>query len=852
MSALRSSKWQAKLAAVPLPALSLLVGILCGLLMWLVLEPIQDRRLANLFHDELVGRLDVRAVETRQRFEHFLQEWRRVGSGLSNHWRIKNYLGSTVWHESRNSETQAILHQQTPEWLDPGYPKLNSIEPKHVVLLDNRATPREIYQKQPLSFDLDQLFEFYSGRNEALVTLIDQVPYLLVWSNVSYLEDDLAAVLLLIVPVDDQFLLESQSMTNDSDTLIALVDANTLKLLSSSNREMIARDSHLNDWHENYLLTSQAITRFQSMEQSLLFTTLVSRDAVEETILSITKLAQQDRVLATLVYIIVFSVIFYLISAKISHVLVRISRFGQQALGIEQPVTKKGNQLLLLEDWVKAFFRQLISARDTLRNRQEERLRETEVLKSALFDNSMVSIVTLNQEGIIVEVNSTAFKTFGYNRSQLIGRHLEEMAIHPNDRERFRAMLTGCISMSASNSKCRGQAMQAVTVNGEEKSVECSVISIHLHQQTVFNVYLRDISGQKQAQREITSLAKLASENPSPVLRINKRGVIVYANAASEPLMGYWDCERGQTLPLYWKNLVASSLREGTTKEYEVNLDSQIFSLQLAPILELEYVNIYGRDITRIRMAEMQSRQHQSELVHVCRLSTMGEMSTGLAHELNQPLSAIVNFASGCVRRLQSGKGDEPEIIDAIAQITAQAERAGEIIKRLRTLVGKRPQEHEVVNLNHLVLEVASFIEFEANRQNVEVILELSEGALPVEVDLVQIEQVMLNLVRNAIDAMKQVDQNQRRLVLKTGRMSSREVQVLVQDSGSGIPEQTQKHLFDAFFSTKKSGMGMGLPISQKIMQDHKGVIEVESEYGHGATFRLVLPSDPTIELPGF
>lgn len=157
-----------------------------------------------------------------------------------------------------------------------------------------------------------------------------------------------------------------------------------------------------------------------------------------------------------------------------------------------------------------------------------------------------------------------------------------------------------------------------------------------------------------------------------------------------------------------------------------------------------------------------------------------------------------------------------------------------------------------MVNLNHLVLEVASFIEFEANRQHVEVILELSEGVLPVEVDLVQIEQVMLNLVRNAIDAMKQVDQNQRRLVLKTGRMSAREVQVLVQDSGSGIPEQTQKHLFDAFFSTKKSGMGMGLPISQKIMQDHKGMIEVESEYGHGATFRLVLPSDPTIELPGF
>lgn len=852
MSSRRSAKWQAKLAAVPLPALSLFVGIFCGLVMWLVLEPIQDERLAKVFHHELVSRLDVRAVETRFRFEQFLQEWQYIGNGLSNHWRIKKYLNSPLWKENQSEDAEIIQHNMVPEWLDPESPKLSTIEPNQVVLFNNRATPIELYLKQPLSFDLDQLFEFYSGRNETLITLIDQQPFLLVWSNVSYKKEDMAAVLLLIVPVDEHFLLESQSMSHDTDTIIALIDANSLKLLGSTNQEIIPMDSLLNDWQEKYLLTSQAITRFQSMEQNLLFTTMVSRDAVEKTIHNITELAQQDRFIAALVYITVFSVIFYLISAKISHVLMRISRFGQQALGIEQPVFKKGNQLLLLEDWVKAFFRQLISARDSLRSKQEERLRETEVLKSALFDNSMVSIITLNQEGIVVEVNGTAIKTFGYNRNQLIGRHLEEMVIQPNDQVRFRAMLSGCLSMSSPSSSCRGQPMQATTVNGEEKSVECSVISIHLQEQTVFNVYLRDISGKKQAQREITSLAKLASENPSPVIRVNKRGVILYANAASEPLLQYWDCERGQTLPLYWKNLVASSFKEGVTKEYEVNLENQIFSLQLAPILELEYVNIYGRDFTRMRLAEMQSRQHQSELVHVCRLSTMGEMSTGLAHELNQPLSAIINFASGCVRRLQSGKGGEPEIIDAIAQITAQAERAGEIIKRLRTLVGKRPHEHEAVNLNHLVLEVASFIEFEANRQNVEVSLQLSEGALPVKVDLVQIEQVMLNLVRNAIDAMKQVDRNQRRLILKTARMGIRDAQVMVQDSGTGIPAKTQKHLFDAFFSTKKSGMGMGLPISQKIMQDHKGLIEVESEYGKGATFRLILPSDPALELPGF
>ncbi|MEJ2610388.1 MAG: PAS domain S-box protein, partial [Candidatus Thiodiazotropha sp.] len=679
---------------------------------------------------------------------------------------------------------------------------LRSIEPKQVLLFDKYANLREIYQKQPLPFSLDKLIDYYPGKNDVMVALIDQTPYLLVWSNISYQQHHLSAVLLMIVPIDERFLYASQNMAHGTNTLIALVDADTLKLLASSDRKKITINSYLNDWNEHYLLTSHMITHYQIKDHNLLFTTFVSRDEVHKTIRNVTKLAQQDRLLAALVYVIAFSVIFYLISTKISHVLLRTSLFGQQALGIEQPVQKKGNQLLLLEDWVKAFFRQLITARDTLRSKQEERIRETEALKSALFDNSMISIITLNQEGTIVEVNGTTLKTFGYDRKQMINHRLEDMAIHPNNRERFLTMLSSCISMSAANSDCRAQPMQVVTSNGEERSVECSVIPIHLQHQTVFNVYLHDITGKKQAQREITSLAKLASENPSPVLRINSRGVIVYANSASAPLLSYWGCGRGQTLPLYWKKLVSNTLNEGMTKEYEINVEKQIFSLQLAPIQELDYVNFYGRNITRMRVAEMQSRQHQSELVHVCRLSTMGEMSTGLAHELNQPLSAIINFASGCVRRLQSGIGGEAELVDALAQITAQAERASEIIKRLRAMVGKRPQEHELVNLNHLVLEVASFIEFEASRHGVDVKLELSTEVLPVKVDLVQIEQVMLNLVRNAIDSMKQVDPEQRKLLLQTCKISAREAQVLVQDSGTGIPATTLKHLFDAFFST--------------------------------------------------
>jgi signal transduction histidine kinase len=119
-------------------------------------------------------------------------------------------------------------------------------------------------------------------------------------------------------------------------------------------------------------------------------------------------------------------------------------------------------------------------------------------------------------------------------------------------------------------------------------------------------------------------------------------------------------------------------------------------------------------------------------------------------------------------------------------------------------------------------------------------------------VDLVQIEQVLLNLVRNAIDAMKQVDISQRKLLLKTERINNEMVQVLVNDTGPGMPAETLEHLFDAFFSTKESGMGMGLRISQKIMQDHHGMIEVMSEVDKGSSFHVILPTDPKLELPGF
>lgn len=835
---------------IPLQWISILVGVLCGLLVWLVLDPIQSRALSEIFQGELELQLDRRARDSRYRFEQYLRQWQIAAHGLSQHWRLVNHVQLPDW-ESRQLYPKTYIESQ-PAWLEMGHPMVGSVAPSQVVLLDAKDRVREIFHQQDTPFPVARAAKGYSGRDGAVVTNVWQAPYLIAWATIDDPHGRKRAVLMLVIPIDEQFLLESQQAVTDDGSVVGLLDADRQVLLSSSDEKRVLRNSKLSQWEDNYLVTSQSFTAYEGSDQNIQFATLISRKRVEQTSQRILASERRERLLEAAAFVAVFSLLFFFVSARLNHFLHRISILGRRALNIEQPVQDRGNQLLVLEAWIQDYFQRVGAAQDEVQREHETQIHDSEVLKSTLLDTALDSIITVDSAAKVVEVNATAERTFGFERDHLLGQSITQQLIHTDDRARFRKLLEACRSLPKGASACSPEGFLATDVNGVEKPVECSAVPIYMHEQRLFTLYLRDVSERRKAEREIQSLAKFTSENPSPVLRINNRGVITYANAASEPLLDYWGCELAQTLPLYWRNLVLETLEVGHNREYELASDGQIFSLLLAPIVELGYVNIYGRDITQVRSAEQQSRQHQSELVHVCRVSTMGEMATGLAHELNQPLAAIVNFASGCVRRLQAGIGGEAELVDAMAQITVQAERAGEIIKRLRSLVGKKPHEQILVNLNELVIEVASFVEYEANKRSVEIILDLAGEGLPVKVDLVQIEQVLLNLVRNAIQVLQQVEVSQRRLTLVTCRLDERQVEIQVRDTGPGISPDIMEHLFDAFFSTKESGMGMGLAISRKIIEDHQGDIFVTTELGHGTEFTVILPTDPKLELPGY
>ncbi len=250
------------------------------------------------------------------------------------------------------------------------------------------------------------------------------------------------------------------------------------------------------------------------------------------------------------------------------------------------------------------------------------------------------------------------------------------------------------------------------------------------------------------------------------------------------------------------------------------------------------------RDITEHKWAEEQARRHQTELARVARLSTMGEMATGLAHELNQPLSAIANFARGCLRRLRAGDVTPADLIEPLEEVCEQAERAGEVMRHVRDFVRKSEPRMTAVDINQIVRSVVKFTELEARQHETVVSLDLAPSQPRVWGDSIMIEQVICNLVRNAMEALAETRSRRREVMIRTVPHGDDVVEIEVIDTGPGIDGAVIDQVFDQFFTTKTEGVGMGLSISRSIVESHGGSIRAESRAG-GATFRFTLQAIP-------
>jgi two-component system sensor kinase FixL len=375
----------------------------------------------------------------------------------------------------------------------------------------------------------------------------------------------------------------------------------------------------------------------------------------------------------------------------------------------------------------------------------------------------------------------------------------------------------------------------------------------------------RDITERIAAEEALRAreahLRSILETVPDAMVVIDEQALIQSFSAAAERLFGYGpDDVIGENVRIlmpqpYREQHDGYMHRYLTTGERRIigigrvvvgqRKDGSTFPMELA-VGEMRsggmrYFTGFIRDLTERQQTETRLQELQAELVHMSRFTTLGEMASTLAHEINQPLTAIANYLKGCRRILQRMEGSEvPMLRDAVNQAADQALRAGQVIRHLREFVARGESERHIENLPKLIEEASALALVGAKEKGVRVSFQFDPGAALVLADRIQVQQVLLNLIRNAIEAMQ--DAPRRELVVATRAVTDDGlVEISVSDTGTGIAPEISHQLFQPFITTKTHGMGVGLSICRTIVESHGGKISVESETDRGTTFRLTL-----------
>ena len=389
-----------------------------------------------------------------------------------------------------------------------------------------------------------------------------------------------------------------------------------------------------------------------------------------------------------------------------------------------------------------------------------------------------------------------------------------------------------------------------------------------LGQPTRMTGSIRDITNRKQAEEALRkseerfrSVFKQAGVAVGVVE--SQTGRFVQINSKYEELIGYSNEEMtGKT----WMEIShpddieedlekSRDLNEGEINRFSmekrlIHKDGSLIwiNLTVSPIGNSQEIPeqhiVIVEDITERKRLEEEAHEHRERLAHVTRLSTLGEMATGLAHEINQPLAGIGTYASACLLLLRATDPfpEREKLIDILGKIEVQSRRAGEIIHGLRKLVAKRESVHTSFSINQSVDNALALTESEARTQDIHVRRELASDLPRIHGDEIQIEQVILNLVCNAIEALRESESNRREILVRTSQ-DEQLIVVDICDTGPGINADDVERVLDAFVSTKDEGMGLGLSISRSIIEAHGGRLWVEPNPDCGVTFYVNLPT---------
>jgi two-component system, LuxR family, sensor kinase FixL len=492
---------------------------------------------------------------------------------------------------------------------------------------------------------------------------------------------------------------------------------------------------------------------------------------------------------------------------------------------------------------------------------------DSEPLFRAVVEAALDPIVVIDKLGGILSVNQATERVFGYTAAELVGRNVKLLMPAPYAGEHD-GYLVNYLNTGEKKIIGIGRDVSGLRKDGSIFPMYLAVGEARLNGEPIFVGIIRDISDRKAAelaQREgEMRMRSLLDIVPDGIVVINEQGLIQSFSPAAERLFGYTAAEViGQNvkvlMPPPYKEAHDSYLeRYRRTGERHIigigrvvvgqRKDGETFPMELQ-VGEFRAAGQrlftgFVRDLTEAQEAKRRIQDLQAELLHASRLSVMGQMASTLAHELNQPLTAVVNYLEAA-RHLLKGQPDAMAQVDGLmGRAVGQAERAGDVIRKLRQFIGKGETDKRVESLNKLVEEALALALVGARQSGIRVSLDLDHSLPPVLADSVQIQQVVLNLVRNAAEAMEAVDHRELSIATRASTIGGI-AEIEVADSGPGIASELADRLFQPFATTKKNGMGLGLSICREIVEAHHGQISAEPNPTGGTIFRVRLPMPP-------
>jgi len=521
-----------------------------------------------------------------------------------------------------------------------------------------------------------------------------------------------------------------------------------------------------------------------------------------------------------------------------------------------------------------------------------------------LYDYAPIGFLTLNKDGNITNANRAVCALLTYSKAELQGAKYHKY-IHSEDQDRFYLFFHQLLKLSGNLStevRIKHANQQFITVLCQGYYYE----DHYNGELNEFFLTLQDVSKQKYTEQKIQQLnekltqkvseqtLKLLSNNKKllenikeiklskadllerearlnsvfsaaveAIITIDETGVIQSANHSVTKIFGYSMDELighnvNKLMPAPHKEQhtnylqkylsshqtkVIGSIRQLEGRHKDGTLIPIDLSLSEYKIDEKCYFTGIIRNVSERRHKELLDKQHLDELAHVTRLGLMGEMASGIAHEVNQPLTAIATYNQVCLHLLKSDTLDLIKLQETLQKTEQQALRAGQVISRMREFISTNTIHRSSIDINELVQDAMSLANDECQLYSIQCTVDLAKFPPCISADAVQIEQVVLNLIKNSIDALTKLAQETPRcLTIQTYLISPKYIEVRVKDNGLGINDEAQARIFTPFFTTKVTGMGMGLSICQSLIVSHGGELRFKSCVGKGSTFYFTLP----------